>query len=39
MCYHSAVDGWLVVEYSTSLEELAQRLIPLLGTDEFFELY
>ena len=39
MCYHSAVDGWLRVEFDSSLEQLAQQLVPLLGTDEFFELF
>lgn len=39
MCYHSAVDGWLRVEFDSILEQLAQQLIPLLGTDEFFELF
>ena len=30
--------GWIDVEYGKPLEELAKRLIPTLGTDEFFEL-
>lgn len=39
MSYLGGVDGWIDVEYSEPLAELASRLIPTLGTDEFFELF
>ena len=41
MCYRSSVDGWLPL-YSigtASIEQLARRLAPTLGTDAFYELY
>ena len=30
---------WIDVEYGKPIEELAERLIPVLGTEEFFELW
>ena len=39
MGYLGGVDGWIDVEYSKPLAELASRMIPALGTDEFFELF
>jgi len=39
MSYLSGVDDWIDIEYDKSIEELANALIPTLGTDEFFELY
>ncbi|RME73132.1 MAG: hypothetical protein D6784_12435 [Chloroflexi bacterium] len=30
--------GWIGIEYGKPIEELAKRLIPVLGTEEFFEL-
>lgn len=32
-------DEWLVLGRSGSLDELARRIVPLLGTDAFFELW
>jgi hypothetical protein len=37
-CYLGGIDDWIDIEYGTS-EELSSRLIPLLGTDTFFDLY
>ncbi len=37
--YLGSVDDWIDAGESGDLEQLADRLIPLLGTDEFFELY
>ena len=39
MGYLGGVDRWIDVEYSKPLAELASRMIPTLGTDEFFELF
>ena len=33
------MDDWIDIEYSKSIEELANKLIPTLGTDAFFELF
>lgn len=40
MCYRSSVDGWLPLRTIgiASIEQLARRLVPTLGTDAFFEL-
>ena len=38
MCYLGSVDDWLDIEFDEPIAELAPRLIPILGTDEFFEL-
>ena len=37
-CYLGGVDDWIDIGYG-SLQDLAPRLIPLLGTDSFFDLY
>jgi len=41
MCYRSSVDGWRPLRTigTASIEQLARRLVPTLGTDAFFELY
>ena len=41
MCYRSSVDGWRPLRTigTGSIEQLARRLVPTLGTDAFFELY
>jgi hypothetical protein len=38
-CYRGSIDDWIDIGASGSLEQLAQRLIPTLGTDQFFELF
>ncbi len=37
-CFRGRIDDWIFVD-SGKLADLAQRLIPTLGTDAFFELY
>ena len=37
--YHGPIDGWLPIRFDQPLSELSQELIPLLGTDLFYELY
>jgi hypothetical protein len=39
MCYLGSVDDWINLGASGSVDELAARLIPKLGTDQFFELF
>lgn len=38
MCYLGGIDGWYFLDGSSDIRELAQMTIPLLGTDEFFDL-
>jgi hypothetical protein len=38
-CFLGSIDDWIDVGESGELEKLAQRLIPKLGSDDFFELY
>jgi hypothetical protein len=37
--YLGNVEDWINIAESVKLEKLARRLIPKLGTDDFFELY
>ena len=37
-CYSGSIDGWLFIT-TGSVEQMARRMIPALGTDEFFELF
>jgi len=39
MCYLGSIDDWIDVGATGSVDELARRLIPTLGTGRFFELY
>jgi hypothetical protein len=39
MCYLGSIDDWIDIGATGSAEELARKLIPKLGTDQFFELY
>ena len=40
MCYRGSIDGWLeLMSTSGSVAELARKLVPTLGTDQFFELW
>ena len=36
-CYLGSIDDWIQISAAASLRQLAQRLIPRLGTDAFFE--
>lgn len=37
-CYRSRVDGWMTIGQPDGIEALAQDFIPVLGTEDFFEL-
>jgi hypothetical protein len=38
-CYLGDVDDWIDIGESGKLDKLARRLVPSLGTDDFFELF
>jgi hypothetical protein len=38
-CYLGSVDGWIHAGHSGKIGQLAKKLTPTLGTDEFYELY
>lgn len=38
-CYLGRVEGWIGLGPAEEIERLAEKLIPTLGTDAFFELY
>jgi len=38
-CFRGSVDDWIDVYHYGPIEDLAGELIPVLGTDEIFELY
>lgn len=38
MCYLGSIDDWISVGQTGPVERLAQEMLPVLGTDEFFEL-
>jgi hypothetical protein len=38
-CYRGSIDDWIYVSSSSSVKEMARKLIPTLGSDAFFELY
>ena len=39
MCYLGSIDDWITLLPTGPVEDLARRLVPTLGTDEFFELF
>ncbi|MFQ5599614.1 MAG: hypothetical protein ACE5G2_03570 [Candidatus Krumholzibacteriia bacterium] len=39
MCYRGSIDGWLSLHDVGSLSKLADRYLPHLGRDSFFELW
>ena len=39
MCYLGDIDDWIYIDSGTSLAKLAWGIIPLLGTDDFYDLY
>jgi hypothetical protein len=39
MCYLGSIDNWIAIAFDKPIEELARLLIPVLGSDEFFELF
>lgn len=38
-CYRGSIDDWIYAGHSGKIDKLAKKLIPKLGTDDFFELY
>ncbi|MBC8450361.1 MAG: hypothetical protein H8D78_21720 [Chloroflexi bacterium] len=38
-CFRGSIEDWIHVSAPGSVEEMAHKLIPTLGTDAFFELY
>jgi hypothetical protein len=38
-CYSGSIDDWIYAGHSGRIDRLAKKLIPILGTDEFYELY
>lgn len=38
-CYRGSIDDWIYAGRSGKISSLAKKLIPALGTDEFYELY
>jgi len=38
-CYSGSIDDWIYAGHSGKIDKLAKKLIPTLGTDDFFELY
>ncbi len=38
MCFMSGMDDWIYIEYDKPIGKLSRQLVPVLGTDEFFEL-
>jgi hypothetical protein len=39
MCYRGSIDNWIIIAFNKSIDELARTLIPVLGSDELFELF
>lgn len=39
MCYLGSVEDWIDIRYAGSLGELVEKIIPLLGTERYFDLY
>ncbi|MEK9164578.1 MAG: hypothetical protein AAB342_04400 [Chloroflexota bacterium] len=39
MCYLGSIDDWIDIAYNETVAKLVSRLIPTLGTEEFFELF
>jgi hypothetical protein len=37
-CYLGSIDDWIQIDTEASLLQLAQRLVPRLGTDAFFDI-
>jgi len=38
MCFMSGMDDWIYIEYDKPIGKLSWQLVPVLGTDKFFEL-
>jgi hypothetical protein len=38
-CYRGSIDDWIYASHSGKIDQLAIKLTPKLGTEEFYELY
>ncbi len=38
-CYRGSIDDWIHAGHSGKIDKLARKLIPKLGTDDFYELF
>jgi len=38
-CFRGSIDDWINIQSPDKIEVLAKKLLPKLGTDDFFELY
>ena len=38
-CFRGSIDDWIYAGQSGKIETLARKLIPTLGTDDFYEMY
>ena len=38
-CYRGSIDDWIYAGHSGKIDQLAKKLAPKLGTDDFYELY
>lgn len=38
-CYLGSIDDWIYAGHSGKIETLARKLVPILGTDAFYQLY
>ncbi len=38
-CFRGSIDDWIYAGHSGKIDQLAKKLTPKLGTDEFYELY
>jgi hypothetical protein len=38
MCYRGGIEDWINIAFDKPIDDLASRLIPALGTQDFFEL-
>ena len=39
MCYLGSIDDWIDIAFDKSIQELACTLIPVLGSEKFFDLH
>ena len=39
MCFLSGRDDWISIQYDKPIGKLARQLVPVLGTDKFYELF
>jgi len=39
MCFMSSMEDWIYLQYDKPIGKLSRQLVPVLGTDKFFELF